>query len=98
MFPAFELPEEAKKHIKIYTRITFDKREKQCWFCEHCGSRILHWIEGQPMMTVKGCFNGLTKEMMDGAVHIWAKRAIVPIPEGAEVWQEEPDDGTGDKI
>lgn len=49
-------------------------------------------------MTLKACVEGLTREMMDRAVHIWAKRAIVPIPEQAERWEEEPDDGTGDKI
>lgn len=31
---------------------------------------------------------------MDTAVHIWCKRAIVPIPEGAERWEGEPDEGT----
>ena len=28
--------------------------------------------------------------MMDQGVHIWAKRAVVPIPEGAVVFEEEP--------
>lgn len=50
------------------------------------------------MITLKGCVEGMTKEMMDGAVHIWAKRAIVPIPEGAEQWPEEPEQGTADNI
>lgn len=58
----------------------------------------MHYVEGQPYMTLKACVEGLTREMMDGAVHIWVKRAIVPVPDGAEVWEEEPDDGTGDRI
>lgn len=49
-------------------------------------------------MTLKGCVEGLTREMMDGAAHIWVKRAIVEVPSGAEVWEGEPDGGTGDKI
>lgn len=49
-------------------------------------------------MTFKACVDGLTREMMDKAIHIWAKRAITPIPVGAERWEEEPDDGTGDQI
>lgn len=98
MFPAFDFPPDAKAHLKTYTRTTFEGREKACLFCENCGSRIVHYIEGQPYMTLKACVEGLTREMMDRAVHIWAKRAIVPIPEQAERWEEEPDDGTGDKI
>jgi len=58
----------------------------------------VHYVEGQPYMTLKACVEGLTREMMDGAVHIWVKRAIVPVPDAAEVWDEEPADGTGDKI
>jgi len=49
-------------------------------------------------MTLKACVEGLTREMMDGAVHIWTKRAVVPVPDGAEVWEEEPAGGTGDEI
>lgn len=35
-------------------------------------------------MTLKAYVEGLTKEMMEGAVHIYTKRALVPIPEGVE--------------
>jgi len=39
-----------------------------------------------------GCLDGLTKEMFEGATHIWTKRAIVSIPEGVETFEEEPPD------
>ena len=43
------------------------------------------------MFTIKaGCLEALSKEMMDKAVHIWVKRAITPVPEGAEQYDEEP--------
>jgi len=96
IFPAFEFLPETRQHLKTYTRVTFEGREKKCLFCENCGSRIVHYIEGQPNFTLKACVEGLTKEMMDKAVHIWVKRAIVPVPEGAETWEEEPDGGTAD--
>jgi hypothetical protein len=38
-----------------------------------------------------GCLDGLTKEMLQDAVHIWTKRAIVPISEGTKSFPEEPD-------
>ncbi|KAJ9656153.1 hypothetical protein H2198_005115 [Neophaeococcomyces mojaviensis] len=98
MFPAFEFPQSAKDNLQTWTRTTFEGREKKCIFCRKCGSRIAHYIDGQPLMTLKGCVDGLTKEMLDAAVHIWTKRAITPIPPGAEQWKEEPDDGTADKI
>jgi len=39
-----------------------------------------------------GCLVGLTKEMLEGATHIWTKEAVVPIPEGAKSCEGEPDD------
>lgn len=98
MFPMFDFPPSARENIQVWTRTTFQGREKKCLFCKTCGSRIAHMIDGQPYMTLKGCVDGLTRDMLDGAVHIWVKRAITPIPPGAEQWDEEPDDGTGDKI
>ncbi|TGO30701.1 hypothetical protein BPAE_0004g01630 [Botrytis paeoniae] len=44
---------------------------------------------GKSVVSVKGgCIEGLDWKM---AKHIWVKRAMVPIPEGAEVLEEEPD-------
>lgn len=43
---------------------------------------------GKGEVSIKGgCIQGLS---WDGAVHIWTKRAVVPIPEDAEQWEEEP--------
>lgn len=88
-FPVFEIPQSAKQHLKVWNRITYTGEKKECWFCDTCGSRILHYIEGSPTYTLKACVDGLTREMMDRAVHIWAKRAITPIPTGAVQYDEE---------
>lgn len=79
--------------MSVWTRVTFRGREKNCYFCKKCGSRIYHHCPGQELFTVKaGCLEGLNKEMLDNATHIWAKRAITPIPEGAKQYDEEPPD------
>lgn len=36
-----------------------------------------------------GCVEGLRWE---GAAHIWTSEAVVPVPEGVEKWEFEPDD------
>lgn len=40
--------------------------------------------------------NGLTREMIGEATHIWCKRAISEVPAGVERWEGEPEGGTGD--
>lgn len=97
MFPAspFPLP-TSNPNLKLWTRTTFEGREKRCYFCGVCGSRLAHWIEGQDMITLKGCVDGLTGDMISGATHIWCKRAISEVPTGVERWEEEPEGGTGD--
>lgn len=45
-----------------------------------------------------GCLEGLSKEMLEGAAHIWTKRAVVDIPEGVESHEEGyPESGSGGK-
>lgn len=79
--------------MKIWSRTTPQGRIKNCYFCNTCGSRILHHCPGQKHYTIKaGCLEGLTKEMLDRGIHIWTKRAVTPIPEGAEAFEEEPPD------
>lgn len=47
------------------------------------------------MLSVKaGCLDGITKEMMREAVHIWTKSAVIDIPEGVEAYEEEPPGGS----
>jgi len=90
-FPAFSLPESNAADIGVYTYITQSGREKKCFFCKHCGSRIMHSSVGRKYVNVKGgCLHGLDKELLSTACHIWTKRAITPIPEGVEQYEEEP--------
>lgn len=90
VFPVFPFP----PGLKVWTRTTFEGREKKCYFCPECGSRILHHVEGQGYVAMKGCVEGLTAETMDGAVHIWTRGAVVRVPEGVERWEGEPEGGT----
>ncbi|EFX04745.1 glutathione-dependent formaldehyde-activating gfa [Grosmannia clavigera kw1407] len=62
-------------------------RDMGCYFCTTCGSRLLHQaIEadgtGAPTVSVKG---GVIVSGLDwtAAQHIYADKAVVPIPEGA---------------
>lgn len=74
----------------------------ECLFCKNCGARLLHRFrdvvpapgekpDSTAATNVKGgCLEGLNKEMMRSAIHIWTKYAIVDIPERAEQWEEAP--------
>jgi len=91
IFPAFDFSDESRDNMAVWSRTTFRNRQKDCYFCKTCGSRIYHHCPGQKLFTVKaGCLEGLTKEMMDKGVHIWTKRSITPIPSDAEAYEEEP--------
>lgn len=60
-----------------------------CSFCTRCGSRLIHWVEGEDTLSVKGgCLDGLKD--LKGAVHIWCAEAIMEIPAGVERHEEEP--------
>ena len=51
--------------------------------------------EGAKTVSVKsGCLDGVTKEMMRSAVHIWTKSAVIDIPEDAKAYEEEPPGGS----
>ncbi|KAI5865712.1 hypothetical protein GGS23DRAFT_351695 [Durotheca rogersii] len=59
-----------------------------CYFCRNCGTRMLHMASGKNVVSVKGgCIEGLD---WSGAIHIWTKSAMVPIPEGCESYSREP--------
>lgn len=93
MFPAFPLPDSVKNNLKIYTRETLGGYKKNCYFCKTCGSRIMHENVGGKQVTIKaGCLEGLNKDMYASACHIWTKRAVIPIPDGVEQYDEEPPD------
>jgi hypothetical protein len=63
------------------------------YFCSKCGSRILHAhiVDNgdPPVVAVKGgVLDGLD---FKGALHIFCRSAVVPIPEGVKRWEAEPD-------
>lgn len=41
-----------------------------------------------------GCLDGITKEMMRGAKHIWTRSAVIDIPDGVEAYKREPPGGS----
>ena len=87
IFPRFDLP-KLTPALGVHTRTSDGGNVKDCYFCPKCGVRICHMTRGKGEVSIKGgCIQGLS---WDGAVHIWTKRAVVPIPDDAEQWEEEP--------
>ncbi|MCJ1291002.1 hypothetical protein MMC34_002544 [Xylographa carneopallida] len=85
-FPRFVLPAAAP--LSCYTRPTASGGAVHCYFCSKCGSRLVHDNADRELVSVKGgCIEGLD---LSGAVHIWCKRAVVPVPEGVVRWEGEP--------
>ncbi|KAI0390620.1 Mss4-like protein [Xylariaceae sp. FL0594] len=85
IFPRFELPRMGG--LACYTRPTHTGQTLYCYFCQKCGTRLIHTTPGKPVVSVKGgCLEGLD---WSTAIHIWTKSAMVPIPEGAEAYSEE---------
>ena len=102
-FPSFDLatalkPSSSASSIKCYTRRTFEGKDKKCYFCVSCGSRLMHVNEGGQSCSVKGgCIEGLRSEWLAKAKHIWVQDAVVPrewFQGSAGVWEREPDEGT----
>ncbi|KAI1279276.1 glutathione-dependent formaldehyde-activating [Xylaria sp. FL0933] len=86
IFPRFELPKTDQ--LSCYTRPTHSGHTLYCYFCQRCGTRLIHTTPGKNVVSVKGgCLNGLD---WGTAIHIWTKSAMVPIPEGSESHSEEP--------
>ncbi|KAI9804991.1 MAG: hypothetical protein M1833_006294 [Piccolia ochrophora] len=87
IFPHFTLP-TTDPPLGTYTRSTDAGNVLECFFCPKCGSRLLHSAKGKDTVSVKGgCIQNLSWQ---AAKHIWCKRAVVPIPDGVERWDEEP--------
>ena len=79
-----------------FTRLGLSGRIIHCYFCNICGARLVHLVNGNAHLTVKaGCFDGLTREMLNDAVHIWTKHAVVDIPTLAVQFVEGPTDRAG---
>lgn len=99
LFPSFDLDPPYPGAIAIYSRPNPHGRTDG-YFCTKCGSRLIHRPvshAGEPAKVVSvksGCLDGMTKEMLRAAVHIWTKSAIVDIPEGVEQYAAEPPGGS----
>ncbi|EXJ62005.1 hypothetical protein A1O7_02437 [Cladophialophora yegresii CBS 114405] len=108
IFPYFDIQKYAPTPdaIEMYSRANSSGRTDG-YFCTKCGSRLVHVsmsaVAGQSgdrvqpaaMLSVKaGCLEGLSKELMRKAIHIWTKSAVVDIPEGVEQYEEEPPGGS----
>jgi hypothetical protein len=92
MFPFFELPDNDA--ITYFDRLCDSGRKQRCYFCQSCGSRIMHVYvleKGRPeVVTVKG---GLIEGLdWTGWIHLFCRTAVVPIPEGAKRFEAEPSD------
>ena len=96
IFPYFEIPDPHGR-IGTYSRTTASEKTLECLFCKNCGSRLMHRNPLSQLggftatVSVKGgCLEGLSREMLEEAAHIWCKEAVAEIPAGAERWEEEP--------
>ncbi|KAF8308794.1 hypothetical protein DL93DRAFT_1854398 [Clavulina sp. PMI_390] len=92
-FPTFDTDSIlSSEYISLYTRISDSGKQRDCYFCNSCGSRLLHLTPGGETITVKGGCIDDEESVLDWnkAIHIWCKRAKVAIPEGVEGWDEEP--------
>jgi hypothetical protein len=94
-FPYFKLASGLP--LSCWTRITDAGARLKCYFCQKCGARILHVYEEDEkaekgeVFVKGGCLEGLGKEELRGAIHIWCKRAVVDIPVGVRRYDEEPE-------
>lgn len=99
IFPSFEIEEPHPGAIAVYSRPNSNGRTDG-YFCTQCGSRLVHRHVSRSgkhakVLSVKsGCLDGVNKEMMRSAIHIWTKSAVIDIPEGAEQYEEEPPGGS----
>lgn len=99
IFPFFEIRPPHEGAIAVYSRPNSNGRTDG-YFCTKCGSRLIHVSVGhdgvpERNLSVKsGCLDGMTKEMIRGAVHIWTKEAVIDIPDGVEAYEEEPVGGS----
>ncbi|KAJ6441400.1 KR domain-containing protein [Purpureocillium lavendulum] len=96
IFPAagmWPLPPAQADRLGMWTRTSAKGTTLECYFCKACGVRLLHRplrADGSPKpnLTVKaGAVQGLR---LDGAKHIWARSAVVDVPDDA-AW-ESPDE------
>ncbi|KAH7029315.1 Mss4-like protein [Microdochium trichocladiopsis] len=93
--PLFPLSKELEAQLTQYNRPRDTGGILACYFCKSCGSRLFHRaieIDGksQAVIFVKGgCVDGMD---WTGGIHIFARSAVVPIPDGAERYDTMPPD------
>ncbi|KAF6811568.1 glutathione-dependent formaldehyde-activating enzyme [Colletotrichum plurivorum] len=89
----FPLPDDLMSKLQIWTRPTKTGGEMDRYLCRTCGTRLFHRVrnsEGIAKSTVSikgGAIVGLN---LRKGKHIWTSKAVIPIPEGAERWNESP--------
>ena len=99
IFPYFKIESPFSGAFAVYSRPN-PTGVTNGYFCTKCGSRLVHEHVSSTgkiadSISVKsGCLDGITKEMMRGAIHIWTKSAVIDIPEGVEAYEEEPEGGS----
>lgn len=92
IFPAFAIDTVNANHLQTWSRPTQSGKTMKCYFCGICGSRLMHARDGVKSVSIKGGALDLTNEMLKDAIHIWAKKAVIEIPGGAQVFDGEPPD------
>ena len=73
-FPPFELPQS--EHLGCWDKYYPDGSVFHHYFCKVCGSRLLH-TNGEIACVKGGCLEGLSKDMLKGAAHIWTKSCLL---------------------
>lgn len=97
IFPFFKLDDNPS--VSSFVRACDSGRSQRCFFCNKCGSRILHAQivtgDNPDFVAVKaGLLEGLDWK---GGSHIFCRSAVVPIPIDVERWEAEPDFGNTTK-
>lgn len=98
MFPYFALP-ASNGNVRCFLKKTSRRAAVECFFCGQCGSRLVHGGVAQKYVSVKGgCLEGLSLEMLQQAVHIWTKSAVMEIPPGVARHLEDPPEEPGQEV
>ena len=89
------LSPSSQNHIGHFERKSDSGGIRGGIFCTDCGVRIYHINPKAPQwISIKA---GTLDQKVDfsDAMHIWTKRKLqgVVVPEGAEAWEEEPNEG-----
>jgi hypothetical protein len=77
-----------RPHIGVWTRPADSGNTVECYFCKCCGVRILHRVilpDGTPRPTLSVKAGCLAEFSLEGVKHIYARTALVPVPEESEL-------------